>query len=48
LRGIEPTEERVAELLPRKRGQSRDPRVLRRWINDVLMMGWHEYIESVK
>jgi len=44
---LDPTEDRVAAHLPRQRGRPRDPRVIRRWINDTLKMSWSDYIESV-
>jgi hypothetical protein len=46
-RGLEPTEERVAEHLPRKGGKLRNPRVVRRWVNEVLHLTWEAYIDSV-
>ncbi len=47
-KGLEPTEERVADHLPRKRGRPRDPRVVRRWVNEKLGMRWPDYIGSVE
>jgi hypothetical protein len=45
--GLDPTQDRVAEHLPRRRGRARSPRVIRRWIKDGLGMTWKAYIDSV-